>query len=377
MRPSPTDAGAFERVHFWTDDGVDLDGWAPDRQPERFADAFGHGFLELFVRLRARGLPVTLGSRPPSGTRLLVVDLGEITSWDGGYRPGRVLRLAPLAVRAGGVVVIRNDRPLQVASPRFVRSEVMPSSQACAGRVGARWLPLLPRRGLVRRAPSRRGRVESLVLKAYPSNVPEYVSDPGFRQQLDDLGVELRVDVHPAAWPDFRDADVTLCDRRLHCAIDGDHVARKPPTKLINAWSAGSIPLVFPEAAYLALVRDGSDALIVDSPEAVVDALQRLRDDRQLLTALEEGVRMRMVEFEVDRVLDRWVELLWQERHRIAPPHAVACEVVGIAWSVLRVRCRRTLARTLRALVSGRRSVPSRRTGDLRSDEPQAGGSCG
>jgi hypothetical protein len=332
-------------IHFWTPavEVADLSDWDPDSAPERYASGVGHGIYELFVRMSRRGLDVSLGVHVPANASVVVVHANSLhRSWD-------TTRLL-CAVRDLPIVLIRSDVPLRWQLPVPPEVEVMPNRSSCATRNQV-WLPLLPQRGLRPRAPERRGHVEVVTVKSNPENVPEAFRSQQWTSALHDLGMQWVLDAPKETdgpdnrWNDFSNADVSICFR-------GDGISqamlRKPATRLINAWSAGCIPLVGPEPAYLELVTDGEDALVVDSVDSCLAALRRLRDNSELVARLEAGCERRATEFALDRVLDQWESLVRRAAARPPAPctrskRLAAAAVVTARASVRRVQ--RTLTR--------------------------------
>lgn len=295
-------------AHFWTEEPcADVDEWEPDAAPERYASGWGHAFLEPYVRLKANGSRVTIGSDAPQETTVMFAILEELGQWAPRLQAERVLRLGLAALRHPRVVIVRNDYPLEIPAPGYAALELLPSEASALVRPGRVVRPL-PQRGLVPRDPSRGTTVDVAVIKAFPSNVPEWI--PGLERQLARIGVDLRVDTTPERWPDFLDCDVVICARRTH-AVDSDPTfARKPPTKLVNAWLAGAVPLCAPEESYLAAARPGVDALIADGPDAMLTAIQSLRSDRTRMGEILTAGLTRHQEYDIAAVLSQWTELL-------------------------------------------------------------------
>ena len=274
--------GLLSPTHFWASSYTpvppDLSSWDPDSQPSRYRDGFSHAILELFVRLRDRAAPVTLGKAVPAAARVLVVfskSLGK--------------RAWPCFLTASSgrtVVLVHSDRPYGWRHPRCefeVRAE--PSVTHRRDEV---WLPLLPQRGLERRVP---GLFASrIAYKGLEANIPDWLRDRDFLHSLAengwDLSLQTEVDNQHKQWPDFRHVDVALCLRRELTTSSRPTAARsrpKPPTKLINAWAAGAIPICGPESGHLALLRDGEDGLLLPepSPTNLLAALSVLRQEER------------------------------------------------------------------------------------------------
>lgn len=299
------------RVHFWTRAADALDPWDPDAEPGRHANAFGHSFLELHHRMRSRRLPVTIGAEPPSDAAAVVVSFAELSQYLPKPPPLLVARLARavLGVRpAPSVVVIRDDVPLHVHAPAFTTLEVMPTAASVRlARQAA--LPMLPQRGLIPRDPSRGERLEVVAMKAYSYNVPSWVDDR-FRTELEHFGWSLRVDTERSGrWHDFADVDVVLC---MHPA-DLDDDRRKPPTKLIAAWSAGVIPICGDYRGYREIGVDGQTMLVAGAePGSVLAALRRLRDRPELPARIRASLPGAAARFNPDSV----VEANWDAMRR-------------------------------------------------------------
>lgn len=332
------------RVHFWTlRDISTVDGWDPDVRPDRFADGSGHALIELFVRLRNAGLDVSIGPVIPKHSRCVVVFLGDIADWRSlRMRPGPLRRLARGIGHDQSVALVRSDFPLQVRPPRFVSCEVMPNaSSITASR--QRWVPLLPQRGIIRRSAERGERVESVVLKCFPENVPSDIDNESFRRRIASLGMSLSVDTQPLDWPNFETADVALCVRsETGHEFEDEQLSRRPATKLINAWVAGCIPIVSPERSYKDLARPGVDSLLARSGDEIIDCLSAVATDKALVRHLLDGVAVRSKEFEVDRTLRSWIDLLWSPLAPVSRSDVMATRIATATRLVVRRSvCRR------------------------------------
>ncbi len=318
--------------------------WDPDRDPERFADGEGHQIVELFARLRDRGLPVTIGPRPPRGA-LLVVSADHLVSWRGPARRRARAQVARSVLAGSRLVVVLGDHPHPERLPGFVGTRVAPTPSAARSDPDAVWLPLLPQRALVPRDPARRGTLRRLAIKAFPGNVPPAYRDPDLARRLGALGVDLRIDDTPTAWPDFSTVDLVACVGHPQPEWDTDpRLDRKPPTKLINAWAAGCVPLIAPQTGYLDLARPGIDAVLVRSPDDVCREVARLADDPAALAALETASTARGAAFTTDAVTDRWVGFCWAPDRPVVDRIGAARDLVAVVGDAGRDRLRRLRA---------------------------------
>ena len=285
-------------MHVWVAGGVPagIESWDPDSDPTFVADGRGHALFELYARCRLAGRRVTIGPRVPDDSDVVVLfskDLSALAS----------LRAA-LSIAHRRTVVILNDWNPRLRLP--FRGSVVVGHHDGAPGAPTVVVPLLPQRGMRQRASERVGRVRTVGFRGDPRQAPAFWTDPAFEAALGRRGVTVeRLEDPTTTWHDFSELDVVLCLRR-----PGLETVHKPPTKLINAWVAGCIPLVGPEPAYLGLAVDGVDALVVRDRESVEAAVQRLVAEPDLVERIEAGVARRAEEFARHRVEARWFEVL-------------------------------------------------------------------
>jgi hypothetical protein len=282
--------------------------WDPDEEPARYASGVGHNVLELAKRLEQRGLPVAVGRDDLPRASLIVFLLKDA------YSSAPALRRSLRAVQRarGRFAVIRSDSPRRWSFPITPSAEFVPTLTSLE-QPWQSWLPPLPQRGLRRRRGSRRGEVSVLALKSNPENVPHVVTTAAWERSLRELGVQWwldapsRTDGSDQAWHDFSDVDLVLCAPHPQ---DDREVAWKPPTRLINAWVAGCIPLAAREPAYLELGREGVDTLFFDDLNECEDLIRRLIESPKLRLRMEQQVARRGLEFSSAATTGRWLDAL-------------------------------------------------------------------
>lgn len=346
-------------VHFWSPEDLAsaMEAWDPDSDPGKHQSGVGHGLYELYVRLRARGRPVTIGPVPPPGCHL-VFHLESVWDWRAGGPDRRALfHLLGALSRSSAATAVRGDVPLELSVRPGHCIEVMPN-RTTVTRVRQVWVPLLPQRGLAGRKEVRKGRVRSVGLMAYEENVPELFRSAEFLRQVREIPVDWRAHTLKAAtsapdWHDFADLDCVLCLRSEPVPYGA---ARKPATKLINAWAAGAIPIVGDEPAYREMGEDGVDCLFVSRPEGVLPLLRRLATDSSLVELLERGGELKSRQYSRERILDAWEALIFDR----APASRLMTSLSRIAVSAHRTEVGTRIAMT-RVLERGRRAVVARR----------------
>jgi hypothetical protein len=166
------------------------------------------------------------------------------------------------------------------------------------------------------------GRVERVVTKGWRVHQPPYVLE-GLAAAVAPLGLALDVEMEDEAgrraWHDFARADVVLA-LRSDVVLGADGETGKPPTRLVNAWVAGAIPIVSPEAVYLRVGKPGEDMLVVRSQAELIAALARLRAEPALAERLFEASRVRGRDFAWDATAARYVRFFTSPSLAAASP---------------------------------------------------------
>lgn len=285
-------------------DGI-FEEWIPDENPRMYSSGVGHNILELASRLRVRGHTVTLGQNPP-------IDSVAVIFFKKHFLLQRNLSLEILRIALRfPVILIRSDLPMFepiIFSPDL---DVMPN-QSIAKRKNQVYIPPLPQRGIICRNFLKGNKVRNLEIKCNPENIPDYLELLVQEVNSLDPSITVKVDAPSSSdgsdnnWNDFSNVDLSLIIRPLTGNPRSDW--RKPPTRLINAWVAGTIPIVDPLPAYTGLIKDGIDGFIAHNPKDVVAVVKRLAENPDYCGAVFENCRRRGVEYQVNEILENWEE---------------------------------------------------------------------
>lgn len=273
----------------------------PDRDCERFATGEAAWILQTFLRLAAAGHPAELVAAPPE-QGLLVVHA----------RHCRRLPAHSATARDPVLVVVRGERTRSLSS----HFEIVQTRWPADGRRRL-FVPHWPQPGLRPRDPARGERLATLAYKGFLQNL-----HPDFRSErwssfLAGLGIEWVVDAEtwhgqPAAAAARRWANYATTDAVLAVRPRDFNTPLKPATKLTNAWQAGVPALLGPEAAYREIRRSPLDYLEVGTLAAARRAVLELVERPELYATMVAHGRERAAEYANERVLARWVELLYE-----------------------------------------------------------------
>ena len=297
-------------IHFWlptAPSSAELLAWDPDAEPCRYASGVGHNVFELFNRLARAGVDVTLGSEVDTQARLTVLYAPSIELLAQRKQAVDVIRRT-----RGRFALIRADAAVAFRLPLRPVVDFVPVASAVSG-AWQRCLPPLPQRGLLPRSRERYGRLRSLAFKGNPENVPPELKTRDWASALASRGIAWSLDVPretdgaDQSWHDFSAVDAVLCWRKPSKRRD---IARKPGTRLFNAWSAGCIPLVEPEPAYLEAACDGDDAFVVEGVPQCLEVLDGLVADPPRIRHVESRVDRRRRDYAPELVLGLWTRAL-------------------------------------------------------------------
>ena len=223
-------------------------------------------------------------------------------------------------------------------------------------------IPYWRESGLIPRDAGRGTRIERVVFKGALSHLdPEFQSET-FKTQLAKMGVELSVGFNwrgsgDESWRNYRRADLALAVRRMMSVV----AKLKPASKLVNAWAAGVPALLGPELGFQELRRSDLDYIEVRSPEDVLAAIARLRDNPELYAAMVRNGFERAESFTDDAIAERWRALIdgpitqaWERWKRHSKLRRCGGYFIGVtahlaAWLSWRVQLKVGRRQTLRA----------------------------
>lgn len=286
-------------VHFFCPDEIvwpELHNWSGTRIDDQTLSDRSGGILHSWVlrtyyQLRLAGETVTLSS----SLRRDAINIVSVRDF------GRKQR-DPLAF----LVIPQGDaHHSQLANFRILQNGVRPPDENAS--VIWHW----PQPGIIPRDPSRGDRFETLCFKGRLNNLDDSLKSESFTTELEKLGVFFDVDAYLGLrgehnWNNYSDADAVLALRNL----THYDAAKKPASKLVNAWFADTPALLGPEPAYRELGTPGEDYLEIRSASDALQAITALRGNPSLFWKIVENGR-RLRENYADAALTKlWIETL-------------------------------------------------------------------
>lgn len=306
MAGGPWNSSAAGRVSFYLPDqralhGVDPEGLDCDRDWEVFGTGVYVWVLQTFLRLRSAGAPVWLSrSAPPSGTVVTHADYVE-----------RLLDEAPSAAHLT-IVAARADRPQQL----YADVEIVQNASSVEDY--QIFIPSWLQPGLIRRDPARGTRIDNVAYVGARKQLHDELTADEWIDALRARGLSWQLRMvsfsgndrlySQHGWNDYSTSDVVVALRPPTMWEDSS----KPAAKLTNAWAAGVPAVLSPELAYRELRRSGLDYLEARDAREALAAVERLRYDPGLYSAMIENGFARARDFEPGRIIEYWTEALWQ-----------------------------------------------------------------
>jgi hypothetical protein len=172
------------------------------------------------------------------------------------------------------------------------------------------FIPHWPQPGLIPRRSERGSTIENIVFNGDEINLYESFRSAEFKQELEKLGVRLRINGkaknQPVMWHDYSTDDLVLAVRDL---TEKDALV-KPASKLVNAWLAGVPALLGPEPAFREQKRSNLDYIEVTTPQAVFDAVKLLKSRPELYQQTIANGLKRAEDFTAEKMVERWYKLL-------------------------------------------------------------------
>lgn len=259
----------------------------------RSVDGLDCWITRTYYELRLAGRAVTIGPQVEHG-RVNIIGVRQFGRKD--VRPGSFLAIPRLDAH----------------EPKLANFVIYQNSLNGTGPTWD-WVPHWGQPDIATRDPARGARIETLAFKGAALNLdPSFKSD-AFRSALKKIGVRFHIDaieVHGPRtqnnWGDYSQVDAVLAARNL-THYDAH---QKPASKLVNAWSADVPALLGPEPGYREQKVSELDYLEVRTPEDVIAAMSRLKQDPQLFCAMVENGRRRRIEFSDAHLRTRWTRMI-------------------------------------------------------------------
>lgn len=264
-----------------------------DRDWQFFGEGWAAWIVQTYLLLRAQGEPVELAATFSQNAINVV----------------HVAQLARLRRPSGCFLVgVRADYPpVRWCHYHIVQNQTQISQRSI-------WLPHWPQPGLIPRDPSRGDRAQRVAY--FGRTVNHYtrffhrasgyfrVRD-ALRNICGHLGLDL-VERGPECWNDFSDVDVVLGLREFgNRTFD-----TKPPTKLINAWLAGTVFIGGADSSYVQVGVPGKNYLLASTQTACQRAMEDLlagRIEYRLLVATGSAAA---AAYDRAGIHERWVQCL-------------------------------------------------------------------
>jgi len=160
--------------------------------------------------------------------------------------------------------------------------------------------------GIKPRAGDRENLVKNIAYIGREVNLADELKTQDWHDRLSDLGFNWLPVFNPLLWHDFTEIDVVVSAREFPARPN----AGKPASKLVNAWHAGVPGCFTPETAVMDERISEIDFLPVNSPEEIISALVKLRDQPEFYQAMSGNCKIRALEYSEQRITAAWGKLI-------------------------------------------------------------------
>jgi len=263
--------------------------------------------LQTYLRLRNSGYPVELSSTLPSDGVLVFH-----------VRQKAFLKCEARITKNIILVGIRGDcRCSMMADFEILQNGCWADEKTQF------FIPLWPQQDIVQRKSERGNRVETISFKGFDVNVHPYYHSKDWLSWIKQNGITWKHDSMPhelakefdiqVNWNDYSDIDAVVAFRpppdRNKMLAPG--YTNKPATKLYNAWMAGTPAVLAQEYAFREQRRSPLDYIEIEKPEDAKEAILKLKKNPELYQAMVKNGQKRAKEFTVEKITERWAEVLF------------------------------------------------------------------
>lgn len=275
-------------------------------EPGTIWEGFGHNIycwtLQTYLYLKAENFPCKLVNLMPSEGIVLVHR--DSLAYD--FRPSSKLLI--ICIKSD-----QNSHPYAqlhiVQNPSEAKTRSMLIQSLSEDRYllpGQRYfMPFWPQPGLIPRNAGREDKFENIAFFGISYNLAPELRGEAWKQQVANLN--LNWSIVKERWHDYSEVDAIVAARSFDSQND---YSWKPATKLYNAWRAGVPAILTPESAFRGEIKSELDYIEVSSPEDVLAALKRLRDDLDFRRSIVENGKLRAQEIDPQNLVERWKSFL-------------------------------------------------------------------
>ena len=256
-----------------------------------------HWTLQTYLWLRESGCPVRLVKGVPD-EGIVVACRGLISS---DFTPGPNLFL---------VSINGDESPHPYAQINVVQNRIQTRLLS-----NSYYVPFWPQPGIIARDRARGDRFDSIAFFGDQKNIAPELQSANWSALLASRGIQWHVrDAQSSRNTDFSDVDCVIGVRSFRRA----GYIRKPASKLVNAWIAGSPAILGREFAFREQRRSAADYLEVSTFSQTLQAIDKLAASPALRRSMAENGLSRAEEFTVPLITAVWRHLLFEVAQKSA-----------------------------------------------------------
>ncbi len=187
----------------------------------------------------------------------------------------------------------------------YAQLQIVQNNQDANSIGNSYYIPLWSQPGLIPRERARGDKFENIAYFGIEKNLAPELKDPSWSKQLGTLDLCWQI-VSQNRWHNYSDIDAVVAVR----SFENQEYKYKPATKLYNSW-LGCVPaIVGCDSAFRNERRSELDYLEVASVEDTIEALKRLRDNKELREAMVKNGIERVEVFSAENLVIRWRNFL-------------------------------------------------------------------
>lgn len=246
--------------------------------------SYGNWTVQTFLRLKADGLPCQLvGDIPNEG-----IVIAHRSSFPFNLRPQSKLLL----------VSIKADYDPHP----YAQLQIVQNVQDVERVRSSYYIPFWSQPGIIPRKQEREDTFENIAYFGIEKNLAPELQSPSWSQLLETMGWKWQI-MNRERWHDYSEIDAVVAVRSFEQQGGYDY---KPATKLYNSW-LGHVPAILgSDSAFRNERRSELDYLEVTSLEDLITALKKLRDDKNLRSAMVQNGQMRSESFKAENIVAQW-----------------------------------------------------------------------
>ena len=294
-----------------------IENWNIEKEYYRFGHGVGHNIFEFYKRLKLFK-NCSIGSEIPDGAKIVITFSKHFNFYSD------FLKLKKLNCKV--IRIFSDDKPkkfffvknlVNISPYNFNKKKLKNHFDEITKIYNINkennsfiWVPHFIQRGLKIRKLNFSNKILNLGFFGNKHNIPKFLN----KKKLSKLKFNLRINDNSKKWNDYSKIHLAICNVSSE---DKFNQLIKPPTKTLNAISAGVIPLASNSLANRSIIKNYVNGFIYQNEKSFYKMLNYIKNNRRILEKINRTNKNLRNKYNNEIVLRLWIKIIERKDKKI------------------------------------------------------------